>query len=104
VAITYTRMNSRAAQPYPQPDYAPERQAFQHTHTHIGAGSGGHWLKMAGILSPLVIGELVPDDPVKRWRWIRIISVIAAFGAEALYTARIQRERQRCENERGCRR
>jgi hypothetical protein len=55
---------------------------------------------MAGILSPLVIGELV-KDPDKRWRWIRIASVLTAFGAEALYTARIQRERQRCENERG---
>jgi hypothetical protein len=51
---------------------------------------------MAGILSPLVIGELV-KDPDKRWRWIRIASVITAFAAEGMYAHRIQQERQRCE-------
>lgn len=30
------------------------RQEFHHARTHMGAGSAGHWIKMAGILSPLV--------------------------------------------------
>lgn len=80
-----------------QPEIATaERQAFRNPRTHVGAGSAGHWFRMAGILSPLVIGELV-KDPDKRWRWIRIVSVLAAFGAEGMYTHRIQQERQRCE-------
>jgi hypothetical protein len=89
-------MYPRAAQPYLPPDNVPERQAFQHAHTHIGAGSGGHWLKMAGVLSPLVIGELV-KDPEKRWRYIRLAAVATALVSEGLYAHRIQQERQRCE-------
>jgi hypothetical protein len=38
------------------------RQEFRHPQTHVGAGSAGHWIKMAGILSPLIIGELVEDS------------------------------------------
>jgi hypothetical protein len=77
----------------------PDRQCFQRAHAHVGAGSAGHWLKMAGILSPLIIGELVKDAD-KRWRWIRIASVSTALLSEGLYAHRIQREReeraQRC--------
>ena len=89
-------MNPRPAQPYQPPAYAPERQPFQHAHTHIGAGSGGHWLKMAGVLSPLLIRELV-HDPDKRWRYIRIAAVATALVSEGMYAHRIQQERQRCE-------
>jgi hypothetical protein len=95
-------MEPRAAQlrqndaPYPQ---MPDRQCFDRAHTHVGAGSAGHWIKMAGILSPLIIGELVKDSE-KRWRWIRIASVSTALLSEGLCAHRIQRERderaQRC--------
>ena len=55
---------------------------------------------MAGILSPLIIGELVKDAD-KRWRWIRIASVSTALLSEGMYAHRVQRERaeravQRC--------
>jgi hypothetical protein len=91
-------MNPRAAQPYQQPDNAPDtRQAFQHAHTHIGAGSAGHWIRTAGILAPLIIGEII-KDPDKRWRWVRIASVATALVSEGLYTHRISRERQHCED------
>jgi hypothetical protein len=33
------------------------------------------------VLTPLVIGELI-KDPEKRWRWLRIGSVITALGVE----------------------
>jgi hypothetical protein len=95
-------MEPRAAQlrqndaPYPQ---MPDRQCFQHAHSQIGAGSAGHWIRMAGILSPLIIGELVKDAD-KRWRWIRIASVSTALLSEGMYAHRVQREReeraQRC--------
>lgn len=55
-------MQPRAAQPYYKSDYldAPHpRQSFQYARTSVGAGSAGDWIKMAGILSLLIIGELV---------------------------------------------
>jgi len=71
------------------------RQPFQRAHTSVGAGSPGHWLKMAGILSPLIIGELVKDAD-KRWRWIRISSVATALLSEGLWAHRVrQREELR---------
>src|ERR1022692_5344164 len=89
-------MEPRASQPrqlgapYPQ---MPGRQGFHHAQTSVGAGSAGHWIKMAGILSPLIIGELVKDAD-KRWRWIRIASVSTALLTEGMYAHRVQRERE----------
>ena len=89
-------------QPYRELPTCPEangRHCFQRAHTSVGAGSAGHWIKMAGILSPLIIGELVKDAD-KRWRWIRIASVSTALLSEGFYAHRVQRERemraQRC--------
>ena len=48
---------------------------------------------MAGILSPLVIGELV-KDPDKRWRLIRCAAVATALVSEGLYTHRVSQWRQ----------
>ena len=70
---------------------APERQAFHRPHTSIGAT--GHWVKTAGILAPLIIGEFVKDAD-QRWRWIRISSVATALVSEALWTNKIRKERQ----------
>jgi hypothetical protein len=68
-------------------------QAFHNPHSSIGAGSAGHWIKMAGILSPLVIGELV-KDPDQRWRWIRIASVVTALTAEGFYAHHVRKQRE----------
>jgi hypothetical protein len=73
------------------------RQSFQRAHTSVGAGSAGHWLKMAGILSPLIIGELVKDAD-KRWRWIRIISVATAGLSEVLWAHRVRQQREEREH------
>ena len=70
---------------------APDRQAFHRPRTSMGAT--GHWLKTAGILAPLLIGEFV-KDPEQRWRWIRIAAVVTALGSEALWTNKIHKERQ----------
>jgi hypothetical protein len=83
-ASHYTAMNRGPQLP---------RQAFCHAHSSIGAGSAGHWIKTAGILAPLVIGELV-KDPDQRWRFIRIAAVTTALVSEGLYTHRIKRERE----------
>jgi hypothetical protein len=70
-----------------------ERQEFHHARTSMGAAA--HWLKTAGILAPLIIGEFVKDTD-KRWRWTRIASVATALVSEGMYTHRLQREREEC--------
>lgn len=67
------------------------RQAFHHAHSSMGAV--GHWIRTAGLLTPLVIGELV-EDPKKRWRWVRIASIATTLVSEGLYTNRVRRERE----------
>lgn len=71
-----------------------DRQAFHKPHTSMGAA--GHWIKTAGILAPLVIGEFV-KDPDKRWRYVRLASVATALVSEAMWTNRIRKEREQCE-------
>jgi len=75
----------------------PERQAFHHPHTSLGAV--GHCLRTAGILAPLIIGEFVKDHE-KRWRWTRIAAVATAGVSEVLYAHRIEKERERCAEKR----
>lgn len=53
----------------------------------------GHWVRTAGILSPLVIGELV-KDPERKWRFIRVSSVAVALISEGLHVHRLNRERR----------
>jgi hypothetical protein len=72
--------------------HSSERQAFYRPHTSLGAT--GHWIRTAGILAPLVIGEFI-KDPDKRWRMIRIASVATALASEGMYTNKIRRERER---------
>jgi hypothetical protein len=89
-------------QPYSRSDDLdmPYRgQPFQRAHTSVGAGSAGHWIKMAGILSPLIIGEVIKDADEK-WRWIRISSVATALLSEGLWA---HRENQRREAREHCR-
>jgi formyltetrahydrofolate hydrolase len=79
----------------------PARQAYHHPRTSLGAT--GHWVKTVGILSPLVIGELV-KDPEKRWRYVRLATVATALLSEALWTHRIRKKREEArEHELACR-
>jgi hypothetical protein len=93
---------ARAAQPEnaPQTDMPYPRQSFRHAKTSIGGGSVGHWIKMAGILSPLIIGELVKDAD-KRWRWIRISAVATALVSEGFYAHHVKQRRE--EQQERCR-
>jgi hypothetical protein len=70
----------------------------EHPH-HAPPSEIGHWVRTAGILSPLVIGELV-KDPERKWRFIRVSSVAVALISEGLHAHRIQRERRQREAER----
>jgi hypothetical protein len=72
-----------------------DRERERHPH-HSGAG---HWIRIAGTVSPLLIGELV-KDPEKRWRFIRISSVAMAVIGEGLCTHKLQQERNEREWER----
>jgi len=85
---------------------APDRQPpDQRPHRHEGfakssAAMGAmHWVKLAGILAPLVIGELV-KDPDKKWRYIRLASVATAIVSQEMWGNRIKRERDDCREER----
>jgi hypothetical protein len=60
----------------------------------------GHWLRTAGILAPLVIGEIV-KDPDKRWRLIRLCAVVIAGISEVTWANRIRQERDHYREERG---
>jgi hypothetical protein len=94
-------MQLRAAQPFVNRIYpATPRtgQAFGNARTSIGAGSAGHWIRMAGILSPLVIGELI-KDPDKRWRWIRIMAVATALTAEGFHAHHVRQRREEQQQE-----
>jgi hypothetical protein len=92
-----------AQTPHYQPAYQGtpfRRQAYHHPRTSLGAA--GHWIREAGILAPLVIGEIV-KDPEQKWRWIRIASVATALLSEGMWTAKIHREREEArERERQC--
>lgn len=68
-----------------------QRQAYHRPHTSIGAA--GHWIREAGILTPLVISEFV-QDAEKKWRYIRIASIATALLSEGLWTARVHKERE----------
>jgi hypothetical protein len=77
---------------YPEAPYT--RQQFHHPRTSLGAA--GHWIHLAAVVAPLVIGEAI-KDPDKRWRALRMVSVGAAVASEALWTHRLSKERQKDE-------
>ena len=93
-------MKSRIAQPkeaYSPPETRAGRQPVYRANTTLGVI--GHMVKTAGILAPLIIGEIVKDSD-KRWRWIRIASVSTALLSEGLYAQRVQEERRNRETQR----
>jgi hypothetical protein len=69
--------------------YPHSRQAY---HRPAGLGVAGHWIHLGAVLSPLVIGEMIPD-PDKRWRAIRLSTAVAAVASEALWTHRLLKKR-----------
>jgi hypothetical protein len=77
----------------------PTASSPAHKAHHAPPSEVGHWVRTAGILSPLVIGELV-KDPAKQWRFIRITSVAVALISEGLHVHRLNRERKERELER----
>ena len=82
-----------------QPIEPHPKEQYPRASSHTPPSEVGHWVRTAGILSPLVIGELV-KDPEKKWRFIRITSVAVALISEGLHAHRIQRERREREAER----
>lgn len=63
-------------------------EPFKRSHVHL-----------LTTLAPLVIGELV-KDPEKRWRYIRIASVIGAALGEVIEAKRDKNWRDRIQDER----
>jgi hypothetical protein len=80
------------------PEHAKWQEKEHHRRTHRGkaavTGEIGHWVRTAGILAPLIIGEFV-KDPDRKWRFIRITSVTAAILSEGLHSHKAYRERER---------
>lgn len=81
--------SAQDAAPTDDIDRALKKQGFQRPHTSMGGvlGIAGHWVALAGAMSPIVIGELI-TDPAKRWRATRLAAVGTAVAYEALYTIR----------------
>jgi hypothetical protein len=65
------------------------RLAFQKPRTSFGAAC--HWVKMAGVLAPVVIGEFI-QDPVKKWRAVRAVSVASALILEGMWEHKIAKD------------
>lgn len=68
-----------------------KRQPYHRPHTSLGAM--GHILRTGGILTPLIIPELI-KEPERQWRWIRIASVATALVSEGMWAAKIRKERE----------
>jgi hypothetical protein len=67
------------------------RQAFHHPRTSLcGAG---HWFNLAGLVAPLVIGEMI-KDPDARWRAIRISAVVTAVLSGTFWRDQVKRRRE----------
>jgi hypothetical protein len=81
----------QGARYHPSNNHAGERQAFHRPSTSMGAA--GHWIREAGILAPLIIGEFVHDDQQK-WRYIRLASLATALLSQGMWTAKIHAERK----------
>jgi hypothetical protein len=66
------------------------RQAFHHPRTSLC--SAGYWFNVAGLIAPLVIGELI-KDPDAKWRAIRISALFNGALSGAFWSAQVQRRR-----------
>ena len=89
------RFASQAAGPRAGYSSAPYgRQQFHHPRTSLGAA--GHWIHLAAVAAPLIIGEVI-KDPDAKWRAMRFVSVGAALASEAVWTYRLSKDRQKDE-------
>jgi hypothetical protein len=78
---------------YPRgPSGDGRRHAFHHSHTCLGAA--GHFIHLATVGAPLIIGELVTDSD-KRWRYTRLATFGAALASEAIWTFKVAHDRKR---------
>jgi hypothetical protein len=80
-------------------DVTTSERTLSHREFHrprTSLGVAGHWLHMAGVFIPVVIGELVPD-PAKYRKAVRLASVGTAIAYEVLYTIREQKRREEQE-------
>ena len=83
---------------YTRPNYGDgHRQSFHHSRVALGAT--GHWIHLASVTAPLVIGEVI-KDPEKRWRAMRLVAVVAAVASEAVWTHRLSKDRRKDEEAR----
>jgi len=64
------------------------RKPFQKPH----ASTGAIW-RIIAAAAPLVIGEFVKDQD-KRWRYIRLVSLVATIGTTASWQWRVKQERE----------
>ncbi len=99
-----TGYGAQDAAPTDDIDRALKKQGFERPHASMGGvlGIAGHWVALAGAMSPIVIGELV-SDPAKRWRATRLAAVGTAVAYEALYTVReLQHRREQNARLREC--
>jgi hypothetical protein len=48
-------------------------------------------VRLAGILSPLIIGEFIAD-PAKKWRAVRIATIATALITEGMWSHKIGKE------------
>ena len=78
-----------------EPPKWQEKEHHRRAHRKSPAVEGeiGHWVRTAGILAPLIIGEFV-KDPDRKWRFIRITSVAAAVLSEGLHSHKAYRQRE----------
>lgn len=97
-------MDTALSQPYGPTDIypMPDRQCFRQVDDpKMGAVYSSyplaHLARMGGLLAPLVIGELI-KDPDKKWRWIRIASLVSAGVTELMWAQREQQRREQREH------
>ena len=83
-------------QSYPRHErYAGAHHHHQEFHKpHTAMGATAHWIRTAGILAPLIIGEFI-KDPEKKWRAVRIATVATTLISEGLYTNKVRHDRER---------
>jgi hypothetical protein len=88
-ATTWTDRTRPKHNPPPRSKYQEDTSRKQFHRPHTSLGAAGHWVHMAAMLAPVVIGEVVADAN-KRWRYVRIASIGTALAYEALHTIREQ--------------
>jgi hypothetical protein len=68
------------------------RHAFHNSHTSLGAA--GHFLHLATVGAPLLIGELTTNSD-KRWRYTKLATFGIALASEAVWTIKAAHDRRK---------